>query len=510
MILGDGSRLAGVAATLDDVFRRAGVRRPDALALADPPNREDFTDGAPRKLSFAQADRAISALAARLRGLGLQTDAVVAMQLPNTVESVIAFLGVLRAGMIAVPVPLLWRRQDLVAALGNVGAKAIITSSRIGSVAQADIAMQVAADLFPVRHLCAFGRDLPDGMVPLDEVFDSRNAEVSATSIRPAPAAAHVAAVTFSLDTGHLVPVARNHAELMIGGLATFLESRIAADAPLLSTIPIGSFAGIVLTILPWLLSGGALHLHHGFDPDAFAAQRNLLQDGAVVLPEALLAPLAAAALLRGENRTIIALWRAPERLALARPWESAMPVIDVTGFGDVGLIAARRGPDGLPAPLPHGVIRAPRQTAGAIMVIETARSVAGTLALRGPMVPTHAFPPGAELGQGVHASSDNTSYVDTGFACRLDRAAQTLTVTAPPSGTIGIGGYRFLQSEVDALIAQTDPDATVVALPDADLGQRLAGTTTSCAALRTKLQARGVNPLISGAFQARSTPDAA
>jgi acyl-CoA synthetase (AMP-forming)/AMP-acid ligase II len=98
MIDGEGARWATTAATLDDLFRRAGVRHPDALALADPPNRDAFAWGAPRKLSFAQADRAISACAARLRGLGLQTDSIVAMHLPNTAESIITFLGVLRAG----------------------------------------------------------------------------------------------------------------------------------------------------------------------------------------------------------------------------------------------------------------------------------------------------------------------------------------------------------------------------------------------------------------------------
>src|SRR6476469_5744874 len=107
MILGETPSAASTAATLDDLFRRAGVRHPDALA--DPPNRQNFTDGIPRALSFAQADRAISAIAARLRGLGLQTDSAVAIQLPNIVESIVAFLGVLRAGMIPLPLPLLWR-----------------------------------------------------------------------------------------------------------------------------------------------------------------------------------------------------------------------------------------------------------------------------------------------------------------------------------------------------------------------------------------------------------------
>ena len=132
MILSDTQQTEGTGATLDDLFRRAGVRRPDALALIDPPNGETITGGAPRRLTYAEADRAISALAAKLRGLSLQTDMVVALQLANTVESVIALLGVLRAGMIAAPLPLLWRKQEMVAALSRIGAKAIVTSSRAG------------------------------------------------------------------------------------------------------------------------------------------------------------------------------------------------------------------------------------------------------------------------------------------------------------------------------------------------------------------------------------------
>ena len=55
----------------------------------------------------------VSAIAARLRRLGLQTDAVIGIQLPNTAECVLTILGVIRAGMIAAPLPLLWRRADM-------------------------------------------------------------------------------------------------------------------------------------------------------------------------------------------------------------------------------------------------------------------------------------------------------------------------------------------------------------------------------------------------------------
>jgi non-ribosomal peptide synthetase component F len=71
MILGDTRTEPVQATTLDDLFRRTAARRPDAIALADPPDRESFTDGPPRRLTYAETDRIVSAIATRLRALGL-------------------------------------------------------------------------------------------------------------------------------------------------------------------------------------------------------------------------------------------------------------------------------------------------------------------------------------------------------------------------------------------------------------------------------------------------------
>jgi non-ribosomal peptide synthetase component F len=298
MILSGTADAIGNRATLDDLFRRVGVRHPDGLALADPPNCELITRQPPRCLTYAEADRAISTLAAKLRALGLQTDAVVAIQLANTVDSVIALLGVLRAGMIAVPLPLLWRVQEVAAALSTIGAKAIITCARAGAYAQAEIAMQVAAEMFPIRYVCGFGDNLPDGVVPLDERVDAPVVDFYQPTARPGDAAAHVAVVTFDVTAEGFVPRARSHRELIAGGLAAFLEGGIARDAAILSAIPASSFAGIALTLVPWLLSGGTLGLHHGFDPDVFGEQMRAIQPAAVVLPGPALSPLAQTGLL--------------------------------------------------------------------------------------------------------------------------------------------------------------------------------------------------------------------
>ena len=351
---------AGGHATLDDLFGRALERTPDTLALTDPPDRADFTDGPPRQLTYAQADRAISAFAERFRGFGLGTDAVVALQLPNTVESVIALLGVLRAGLIAAPLPLLWRQADAAQALGRIGARALISTRRIGDVDFAELAMHVAAETFAIRFVCAFGDALPDGIVPLDDVFAAAMTEPLPAVDRIGAPADHVAVVTFDVSADGIVPVARSHAELIAGGLGVQLEARIETGASILGTLAIGSFAGLATTLVPWLMTGGTLALHQPFAPDAFAAQCGE-HGGVAVLPGALAARLAESGLVGGELKTILAVWRAPERLAGSAVWPGGSTLVDIPVFGETGLVAIRRNADGKPSALPVDRIALPR-----------------------------------------------------------------------------------------------------------------------------------------------------
>ena len=57
--------------TLDSLFKRILARQPDALALVDPVNKEQITGERPKRLTYAQADRAISALAAHFIEFGI-------------------------------------------------------------------------------------------------------------------------------------------------------------------------------------------------------------------------------------------------------------------------------------------------------------------------------------------------------------------------------------------------------------------------------------------------------
>jgi hypothetical protein len=461
-----------VKATLDDLFRHALARRPDAVAIVDPADRADFTDGAARRLTYAQADRAITALAARLRAFGLPTDSVVAIQLPNTAENVIALLAVMRAGLIAAPLPQLWRHADAAAALSRVAARTLICCQRVGDAVHGDLAMHIAMETFTIRFLCGFGKDLPDGVVPIDDIFSSHD-EPTAEGI---------------------VPVARSHAELLAAGLAVTLEATIAPDAVLLGALAPGSFASIATAVVPWLLSGGTLVLHQPFAPEVFARQRAEERCGIVALPGAMVTRLAEARLLDGT--TALAVWRAPERMAAC----TALPgtLIDIAVFGEIGLVAMRRGATGRPSAIPTG-----RRLAHDMHLLTVARTPAGTVALSGPMVPKLPFPPGAERGHAPKLKiTDGT--IDTGYTCSIDRAAETLTVNGPPAGIVSVGGYRFALRALQELITGIEDGSTLAALPDMLAGHRLAGSAADRDAICDALLAHGANPLLVAAFRAR------
>jgi hypothetical protein len=503
----------GGRATLDGLLRRAALRRPDAVALIDPPNRESFTDGKPRSLTYAQADRMVSAIAGRLRRLGLRTDAIVGMQIANTVESVLTLLGVLRAGLIAMPLPLLWRRSEAVAALSRVGINALVVSGRIGTADHFDLAMQIGAEIFPVRYVCGYGGNAPDGLVPFDDLFSAEELDpIPSLEEERAPApgpAAHLAVITWDVGAEGLIPVARSHAELIAGGLPIVLESGLKQDTVLLSTMTMSSFAGLAVAIVPWLVLGGTLALHQPFDDAVFLAQIDMVPFDTVIVPGPLATQLAEAAQLMARDVNVVGVWRAPERLSRALPWPGpAARMIDVQVFGETGLIAACRGPDGRPAEIPFGVVAAPRAPKGTIVAAEIAPTPNRTVTMRGPMVPRVPFPPGAERSGSPYLKVAPNGFVDTGYTCRRD--SQTMVLTGPPPGVVSIGGYRFVLREMQDFVSQVESGSgTLAVLPDVLAGHRLAGIAHDHDTFEDKLAKLGANPLLISAFQKRRHPAA-
>jgi hypothetical protein len=296
-----------------------------------------------------------------------------------------------------------------------------------------------------------------------------------------------------------LVPVARSDRELIAAGEAVAAAANLPVGATLLGTLMTSSFAGLATTIVPWLLCGGTLRLHQPFEPAAMAGQ----PWDAAVLPGPLLPRLAEAGLLaEPAGKTVLAVWRAPERMRTAAPLDEAL-VVDVPVFGEVGLLALPRGSDGAPAQLP-----AP----GSLVAggLELMRNASGTMCLRGPMVPARPCPPGGPRGPQFNLTVDANGFVDTRFPCHLDGASGRLVLDGPPAGIVSVGGYRFAVRDLRDVITPIDPDGAVAALPDALAGHRIAGVGSDRGTIYEKLVEQGASPLVAGAFRDRRRASAA
>jgi AMP-binding enzyme len=488
--------------TLDGLFRRILARQPDGLALLDPLNKPRVTGQPPKRLTFAQAERAVAALSGHFIEAGLPANSVIAVQLPNTVEFMLTVLAAHRAGLIVALLPLLWRQAEVTVALNRTGARAIVTMSKIDGVNHADIAMNAAADAFSIRHVCGFGYDLPEGMASLDLAL----AEESEATRVVTQDGRRAAIVSYDVTADGFRAVPRTHLNLIAGGLAIFLESEVALGATVMSAFAPSSFAGLASSLVVWLLSGGTLALHHPFDGEAIEQQLNDDRCDTLIVPAQLALRLTETDMPSRSPtlRNVIALWRAPEQILSSPLWTLPYATLtDVYLFGEAGLFSARRATDGAPVPIMPGPHGAPRGVTGATITGEILITPQGTLGLRAPMVSTAAYAP-PPLRDAPAAPRD---YVDTDYAARLDRSTGAICITAPPSGIMAVGGYRFLSQDLQEWTKRLGQGALLTALPDRLSGYRLAGRAQDNARARGALAELGLNPLMVEAFRDRTNP---
>ncbi len=342
-----GRRVQRAAPTIDSIFRANAARRArrgcrDRSARPGARHRT----GAARVLPMRRPTAPLRRLPRGCAQIGLPAGTVVGLQMPNIVESILTLLAITRAGMVPATAAAAYGGGRI--ALRHCRAPAREPSLPVGMsmiLDHAQLALDIAAELFPIRVVCGFGCGRVDGIVPFDDCLSAEveiTLDLDVSRSEPSPAAV----ITFDMAADGPVAVLRDHAQLLAGGMLVQHRAAIQPRAAIVSTIPATSFAGLATSFVPWLLCAGTLVLHHPFEPDALAWQIAEHDCNILVVPDALLLPLTQSETfdVTRSVKTIIALWRSPERVSTSVQWPADAPnLVDVGAFGEAGILASTR-----------------------------------------------------------------------------------------------------------------------------------------------------------------------
>ncbi|MGH8861825.1 MAG: class I adenylate-forming enzyme family protein [Jatrophihabitantaceae bacterium] len=473
--------------TVQQLFLDRVGERGSELALVDPANKADLVDLAGRRWTWEDVGEAVERMAAGLLASGVGEGDVLAVQLPNIAELVIAYLAAWRVRAVVSPLPVQYRRHELVS-LGNLARfDALLTSDRIQHRAAAADAVGFAADIPSLRAVLHIGpSDVPGAARLAGGVVDPA-AYAQAHPVDPNDC------ITICWTSGtESTPkgVPRAHYEWLATSWDIVQAPGITSDSRILNPFPMVNMAAISGMLLPWLRTGCVLVQHHPFDLGVFLSQLSSERIDYTVAPPAILALL----LQRGElladadlsSLRVIGSGSAPLQEWMVCGWQEQHGISIINFFGSNEGIALMTDVEVMADPAQRAAFF-PRYGSGVEWSFPTAgrtrvklvdpdtgaevteRGVPGELRLRGPSL----F---AGYIDGTRPF-DADGYLITGDVFVIDGPNdEYLRFVDRTSDLIIRGGVNIAAAELETLIASHPAvaEVAVVGYPDDVLGERI------------------------------------
>jgi hypothetical protein len=453
---------------LDALFRRNVAARADARAVAD-------MNGT--ALTYSELANAVAEVAEQIASFNLAPRSSIALLLPNGRELVIALLAVLRSGHVAVPMPVAWRKSDLVRACRESEAAALITTANYGAENLPELVANVAIEVFELSFPCSFGASLPDGIVPISLSAESDHTEIP---IRPtAPGIATLDPASQGVRFVH-----HRDEELLAAGLGAMLAAKVQSEDKIVSAISLSSFAGLAAAFVPWLLSGGTLTLLPDFprkDGLTFDEHTHLIATAGAL--EAL------SAISGGRIASAVAVHFAGTEARGAFLTPNAKVVVDVIALGEIAAVALPRKDRDVVATLPLGTVHAGNAGAASPVILET-NIEDGRVHVRGAIVPISI------IGE--------QSWLDTGFIAEMQDA--TAFHVHPPDTLFSIGALRFDFADIERRIRAAALVLEIQVISDPVLGAKLSITSDRPAEISRALLEAGLPRIVAASVEKAET----
>lgn len=278
--------------TIMDLALRNAQSTPDDVALVDPPNRAQLTAGEPKRLTHAGVAEAMDRIAAGLLGAGIEQDDIIMVQLPNIAELALIYLAAGRIGAIVSPLPVQYRTHELRRVMGITEPKAFLTTTNFGDFNYVDMVQELQPEFPSLQTVIAVGDDLPAGVLSLQEMLDTPHDEASLQAYldKHETTANDILTICWTSGTeAEPKGVPRSHNLWIWISYASIDGCEMERGFHLLNPFPLINMAGIGGMLVPWLLIGGRLVMHHPLDLPVFLGQIGAEQINYTVVPPALL-----------------------------------------------------------------------------------------------------------------------------------------------------------------------------------------------------------------------------
>jgi len=258
--------------TLLDVLDEHAARRADDLAVDDGVTR----------YSYGELRDAVTRFAWRLAALGLDRESMVAIQLPNRTEFVIAALAVARVEGIMSPIPMSAGPREVIDILESCGAEGYVVPDALRGASWLENARAVGAVVPGLRAVLVAGRrDAGDGLLPFWDPEPGPPVAAMAVELearyRPSPDA--VLDLMYTSGTTGRPKGILNTTNSKLAGLRGFLQATGLDDREVWAVLPpLAHNAGWLYSYLCAFLPGGPAYLLTEWSPAA--ALRLLVEKG--------------------------------------------------------------------------------------------------------------------------------------------------------------------------------------------------------------------------------------
>lgn len=250
--------------TIDDLLVDAIARFPDKAAVVA--YRADRgAQGAPTRLSYAELGEKVARAAGALRALGIAAGDVVAVQLPNWWEFVVAALACGRIGAVVNPLMPIFRERELGFMLAFCEAKALVVPKLFRGFDHEAMAANLQAKLPPLRHVIVVDGEGDNG-------FDRVLLQSAALPVAPAVAGTYradeLAVLMFtSGTTGEPKGVMHSNNTLVACTQSLAGRFHLTADDVMLCCSPLGHMTGYAAVMNQTLALGSTLVLQDVWEP---------------------------------------------------------------------------------------------------------------------------------------------------------------------------------------------------------------------------------------------------